>query len=646
MLQRMRDNSQSFLSKIIIGLIIGVFALFGAESIVGGFFNPQNVATVNGEEITEQELNGAIQRLMSNLGSQVSSFDDADLRDIALEQLVENRVLMQTAEDSGLVISGRSIDQQILNSPQFQINGRFDSDYAARTMATQGFNPSGYRAALADQMLITQLATAYSASAFVPQAALERIAALLSQTRDFRFLSVPTGSRTMGEAIAEEDIEAFYENNTDRFMREEQVSVNYVMLRRDQLYDEFEVSEERVRQAYEEARDEASGDEERRAAHILLETGGDRSEEEAVELAGELRARIEDGESFADLAQEYSDDVVSARDGGDIGYSDGSVFPDAVEEALRGLEVEEVSAPVVSEFGVHLVKLTEYDFEEYPSFEERAEEIERELVESEVDEVWFSSLERLANLAFETFDLESVASEMDLPIQESPFFGESGGPDDITGNEQVIEAAFSGEVLYDDLNSDLIELGDERALVLHLDEHRPEAVRPLEEVRDEIAATLRSQRERELAREIGERILSRLESGESIDDLVEEEGLEWREVTDASRNSGQVNPQVAQLAFSIRPPEGDDPVRQGGSLDNGTYVVVELHAVAGGSLDSLPEQQREQLVQVLNDHYGRRGFDALLANRRTAADIERRASDFEFGESGTAPAMPGGAPQL
>ncbi|MGM0633302.1 MAG: SurA N-terminal domain-containing protein [Pseudomonadota bacterium] len=644
MLQRMRDNSQSFLSKVIIGLIIGVFALFGAESIVGGFFNPQNVASVNGDDITEQELNGSIQRLMSNLGDQVSDFDDALLRDIALEQLIENRILMQAAEDNGLLISGRSIDRQIINSPQFQVGGSFDSNYAQRTMASQGFTPGSYRAALADQMMITQLATAYSSTAFVTEAERERVAGLLSQTRDFRFLSIPPGSRTVGEAIPEEEIEAYYENNEERFMREEQVAVDYVLLDRDALYDEFEVSEDQVREAYEQEREAATGDEERRASHILLETSG-RSEEDALARAAELRARIEEGESFEELAREYSDDTISARDGGDIGFSDGNVFPGAVEDALRELEVGEVSDPVVSEFGVHLVKLTEYDIQEFPSFEERSEEIERELAESEVDDAWFEQLEELGNLAFETFDLESVASEMDLSIEQSPFFGRSGGPDDITSNDDVVEAAFSDEVLYDDLNSDLVELGDDRALVVHLREHRPEELRPLEEVRAEVAATLRGEREQALAGELGERIRSRLEAGEPVEDILEEEGLEWREAMQVTRNSGQLNPQVADLAFSIRPPEGDDPVHEGGTLQNGTYVVVELYAVTPGSLDDLGEQDRQQLVQALNEHYGRRSFDALLANRRAEADIERRVSDFEFGESGTAPAMPGGAPQ-
>lgn len=642
MLQRMRDNSQSFVSKVIIGLIIGVFALFGAESIVGGFFNPQNVASVNGDDITDQELNNSIQRLMMNLGDQVSDFDDALLRDIALEQLVENRLLMQAADNAGLVVSGRSIDRRIVNTPQFQVNGSFDSNYAQRTMASQGFTPSSYRAALADQVLIGQLVNAYSGTSFVPSGELEQVAGLLSQTRDFRYLSVPTGTRTLEESIPEEEIQAYYDNNPQRFVREEQVAVDYVELNRGDLYDEFEVSEEQVRAAYEQERSEATGQEERRASHILLETSG-RSEEEAVSQAEELRARIADGEDFAELAREYSDDTVSARDGGDIGYSDGNVFPDAVEAALRDLEVDQVSEPVVSEFGVHLVKLTEYEASTYPSFEEQAEELERELVESEVDELWFARIEQMANLAFETFELEAVADEMDLEIRESPFFGRSGGPDDITSNEEVIEAAFSAEVLEDDLNSDLIELGENRAVVLHLREHRPEQRRPLEEVRGEIAATLRSERERAAAREIGEQLISRLRSGEPVDDLVEEEGLEWQEEMGVARSDPSLNPDVADLAFSATPPEGDERVYEGSSLPNGTFVVVELHAVTSGSLSDLSEQDREQLRMSLNEHYGRRVFDAMLARKRAEADIERQADDFEFGDtSGTAPAMPGG----
>lgn len=622
MLQRIRDNSQSLISKVIIGLIIGIFALFGAESIVGGFFNPQQVASVNGDDITEQELANAVQNLMANLGAQAADFDEELLRDVALEQLIEDRILSQAAEDAGLVIAGRSIDRQILTTEQFQVNGQFDREFALRTMAAQGFTPATYREALAQRMRIGQLANAYAGTAFVTDAELQHIAELLSQTRDFRFLSVPVGTRSLGQPIPDEDIQAYYENNPDRFMREEQVSINYVVLDRDQLFDEFEVSDERVREAYEQERQEAAGREERRASHILLETGGQRSESEALELASELRQRIEEGAEFAELAREYSDDTLSARDGGDIGYTDGTVFPEPVEEALAELELGEVSEPVVSEFGVHLVKLTEYDVDEYPSFEERAEEIERELLESEVEQAYFSRLETLGNLAFETFDLQAIEEEMGLEVRESPFFGRSGGPDDITGHSAVVDAAFSEDVLYEDLNSDVIELGDGRAVVIHLDEHREAERLPLEEVRAEIAATLRSERERELARELGEQILSRLQEGEPIESLIEENDLEWRELDDVTRNSGQVNQEVVQMAFSIPPDEvGDETVLHGGSLRNGTYVVMELQDVEYGSLEDLPEEERLSLVRRLEEYRGQQAFEALVANRRAEANL-------------------------
>ena len=178
MLQSIRDNSQGLVAKIIIGFIIGLMALFGAESIVGGFFGGNNAATVNGEDITEQELAVSLQNLMASLGAGVSDFDEELLRDVALQQLIEDRLLMQAAESAGLVISPASIDREIVNTPQFQISGRFDQDLARRTMAAQGFSAQSYRAALAQQMTMGQLANAYSATSFVTEADIERLAAL------------------------------------------------------------------------------------------------------------------------------------------------------------------------------------------------------------------------------------------------------------------------------------------------------------------------------------------------------------------------------------------------------------------------------------------------------------------------------------
>lgn len=620
MLQRIRDNSQSFISKIIIGLIIGVFALFGAESIVGGFFGSNTVVTVNGEDITEEELASSIQTLMASIGAAVADLDDEFLREIALNQLIEDRLLMQAARDAGMDISAASIDRQLLQTPQFQLDGVFNRDLAVRTMAAQGYTPFTYRQALAERMLIGQLANAYASSGFVTSAELQRIAELTSQRRDFRYVSVTTGNRTAGETISDEDIETYYQNNQNRFMREEQVAVDYVVLDKRDIFGELSVEESQLRDLYEQERERATSRTERRASHILLEVNG-RSESEAMALAAELKQRLDDGESFEDLALEYSDDTISAMDGGDIGYTDGSVFPDAMEEALRALEEGQVSEPVRSEFGVHLMLLTELDVQEFPPFEEMADRLERDLLAAQVEALYFERLEIMANLAFETFDLEDISFELELDIQESPFFGRGGGGSAVTSNSSVAAAAFSRDVLEDSLNSDVIEIDENRAVVIHLRDHRPAELRPMEDVRSEITSLLRSDRERQRAREIGESILTALRHGENVEDLLEQHELQWREHSSVSREDPAVNAEIRQAAFAVQPAVAGEAAVLGRQLANGAYIVVDLLGIEDGSLDRLNDEERQMLARILHENAGRQTFDALLDNKRSAARI-------------------------
>ncbi|HBN14557.1 MAG TPA: hypothetical protein DD407_05910 [Pseudohongiella sp.] len=620
MLQTIRDNSQGVVAKIIIGFIIGIFALFGAESIVGGFLGSNNVASVNGEDITEQELAVSIQNLMASMGANVADFDEELIREVALNQLIEDKLLMQAAQESGMAISDDSVDRQILRTPQFQIGGVFDNEMARRTMAAQGYTPQAYRQLLAESMMMGQLANAYAATSFVTDADLQRIAELQTQTRDFRYLSIPLGNRTLGQAIEPEAIEAYYEQNPEQFTSPEQVSVAYVMLDKDAIFDEVEVDEAAVMARYEADRDAAVADVERRAAHILFDLGSG-SEEEVIARANEVKARIDAGEDFGELAREFSVDEASAAEDGDIGFTDGSVFPQEMESALAALEVGEVSDPVVSEFGVHLLKLTEYDAQDYPPFEEVEERLRRELSQARVDELYFSRLESMANLAFENFDLQAINEELGLEIQQSAFFGREGGSSAVTSDPAVIEAAFSPEVLEEDLNSDLIELGETRAVVIHLAEHRPSALQPLEDVRADIAVELRTQMEEEQARAVGEQILAALQAGESIDSFLQQESIEWSEREGVRRGQFDINTEIVANVFSMPAPAENESELAGFQLNNGAYVVIELQSVNAGSLDELGEDQRQQLAAAMLENRGRSVFSALLSNLQEAASI-------------------------
>ncbi len=623
MLQNIRDNSQGIVAKIIIGLIIGVFALFGAESIVGGFMNNATVAEVNGDEITEPQLAASIQNLINSVGGNLGDLDEELVREIALGQLIEDLVLMQSANRAGMVISSDTIDRAIINTPQFQIGGVFDADLALRTMGAQSFTPQSYRATLADQMLIRQLSSAYSATTFVTQAELEQLAALTTQTRDLRYLSVTLGTRTLGEAIPADDIESYYMNNQSQFMQEEELAIDYVVLEKNVIFNEVELDAARIQAQYELERDSTTSSAERRAAHILFETGGNLSEAEAITRAAEIKIRIDAGEDFAELALEFSNDIASARDGGDIGFTDGSAFPDSIEAALTALEVGQVSEPVVSEFGVHLVKLTEYDIAEFPPFEEVAERIERDLKSTEVDALYFGRLETLANLAFETGDLQDISAELGLEIRQSDFFTRNGGNDRFTSDNRVVEAAFSADVLLDGNNSDIIEFGTTDAMVLRVRDHNDAVLIPLEEVRGEIAALLRGQLERDRARALGEEILAALQAGESIDELVAANELEWITAEVVTRNQPGVNAEVLQAAFNIAPSEDGSNVYHGTVLNNGTFVVIELNAVNPGNLDNLNEEERNSLANAIVQRSGRGAFDSYLRNLRNSADISQ-----------------------
>ncbi|MCP5331583.1 MAG: SurA N-terminal domain-containing protein [Pseudomonadales bacterium] len=626
MLQTIRDNSQGLIAKLIIGFIIGLMALFGVESIVGGLSNNSTVAEVNGEDITEPELAATVQQLLLSVGGDLGNLDEGLLRQIALNQLIEDRVLRQNANQSHMTISSDAVDRLMINNPQFQVGGVFNSELAIRTMATQGYSIQGYRESLADQMVVGQLMNAYAATSFATEAELNRVAALSSQKRDFRFVSVTLGNRTLGEAIPADQIEAYYQNNQSQFMLDEEVGIDYVVLDKNAIFDEVSVDDAAVQAQYELEASAAVASSQRRASHILLETGAGLLNRRPSPWPLRSRHVWIKGRLCCACA-EASADTASAEQGGDIGYTDGSAFPTRVEEALDTLQVGEVSDPVVSEFGVHLVKLTENEQNEYPPLAEVEERIRRELSTSQVDSLYFSRLEDLANLAFETTGLQDISGELGLEIVESEMFSRLGGSNDITSNANVISAAFADDTLIDGNNSDVIELGDSRAVVLHVREHSEPSLRPLEEVRGEIAAILRTEMEKERASALGQSLLSSLRNGEDITGTLADNELQWIAQNGASRDQAGMNGEVLQNAFAMPAPAEGETAFNGFVLTNGTYVVLELQAVQRGSLADLSADERRNMINTFIERDGRATVDAFVANSRLNADITQNLSE-------------------
>ena len=626
MLQDLRENSQGVIAKVIIGFIVAIFALTGVEWLIGGFISSPPVAEINGEEITEAQLQFNTQNLLASLGG--ADIDQELLEQIALNQLIEETVLKQSADRAGMIVSSDRVDRAIIENPSFQINGVFDSDLAVRTMASQGYNIPLYRQALSQSMLLGQIANAYSASNFITDSELESIAELTQQTRDFRYVSVSMGTRTLGNAISQEEIQRYYDENPAEFTQEESVDVNYVVLDRNVIADEIQVDEAEIRAQYDAQRADFEGSSEKRASHILFEVGGTMDEAAAMDLAATARQRLLDGEDFGAVALELSSDTVSAEEGGDIGYTDGSAFPQSIEAALETLAPNEISEPVVTEFGVHVVKLTEDAENVYQAFEEISDRIERELKSAEVDLLFAERIEDMSNLAFETGDLITISEQLGLEIQSAdsvPRAGSSG----LFANQALVTAAFSDEVMLEGNNSDVIEIGDNQAVVLRVQQFNESAVLPLDDVMGEISVILRTQMEREAVQSLGEELLIAAEEGGDVDALLADNELEWLDAENISRNDFSVNREVIDHVFTMAAPESE-PVVSSVSLANGTFVLVELNQVNPGEFSAIPEPDRNRLVDSLQSDLGVSDYQSFLVSLREGSDISAAMLEEEL----------------
>lgn len=624
MLQNIRNNTQGLIAKIFVGFIVFVFAIFGLDSIVGTIVNINSTVSVNGVAIDELAIESESQRitqdLLSSLGAQIdiSSIDTTQFREQAINNLVERELLLQTAIENGMLISSSTLDRQIAQTPDFQVNGVFSNERARALLASFGLTPASYRASLQQQGLLSQIIDAYSTSSFATQAEMENLARINEEKRNFRYIRISAADLAQTQVITEEELSQYYDANSALFMQGERASLEYLELNKNDLLAEVEITEEQIQAQYAAELSTLQAQTERRASHILLQAGDEL--DEALAQAQELKNRIDNGESFEDLAAEFSIDGGSAQFGGDVGYTTGETFAEEFEAALSQLELNEVSDPVRTQFGVHLIKLTEITENEGPSLEESRERIERELQDQAVEDIYIARAEELNNLSFESIDLQEPANILELDIQTTELFDSAGGIG-IASNADVIAAAFGADV-QEGLNSELIALDESRSVVIRLLESREPELKTLAEVRGEIESTLRRQKAEEQAASLGETYLNNLNNGQNIDNLLAVQGLEWNRGQNLSRTSPGLEPEIRQLVFSMSKPEGD-PLIQGQQLASGDYIIAELQEVIPGSLEEMSEENRLALQNYLMQLTANSDFTAYMTGIEADADIER-----------------------
>ncbi|WP_313240235.1 SurA N-terminal domain-containing protein [Stutzerimonas kunmingensis] len=618
MLQNIRDNSQGWIAKTIIGIIVMLLALTGFEAIFNAASNNQNAAEVNGEEISRYDLDQAMNMQRRQLAQQLgqdfdaSLLDDRLLRDSALGSLIDRMLLLQSAKNANFAFSSEALDQLILQTPEFQVDGAFSAARFDQVIQQMGYSRLQFRQLLEQEMLIGQLRAGISGTGFVTDQQVDNFARLEMQTRDFATLTLPAQQEAI--EVGDEQIKEYYEANADRFRTPEQVIVEYVELKKDSFFDQVEVSDEELQELYQ--KQIANLAEQRRAAHILIETGGELSDDEAKAKIDEIATRVKNGDDFAAVAKEASQDPGSANEGGDLGFSGPGVYDPAFEDALYALNEGEVSAPVKSEFGWHIIKLLGVQSPEVPAFESLKPQLVRELKAQQVEQRFVESSKQLEDSAFEASDLAQPAQELGLMVQTTEAFGRDGG-EGITANRQVIQAAFNDEVLVDGANSSVIELDPDTSITLRVKEHLKPAAIPLADVREDIVQQLQRSLAAEAARAKGEQLLADLRKGQQPDDA------QWQAVEAATRSQEGVAPALLQAVFRMpRPEQQDKPSYSGVALSNGDYAVVRLNGVNEPEA-ALTDEEKLNYRRFLASRVGQQDFAAFRQKLQAEAEIER-----------------------
>ncbi|WP_114765801.1 peptidylprolyl isomerase [Vibrio rhodolitus] len=613
MMDRLREGVNSIAVKIILGLIILSFVFAGVGSyIVGGSNNV--AAKVGNVEISRGEFEQAYQnernRMQAQLGDYFSNLlaDPsyvASFRQSVLDRMINDALLEQHAQTLGLRVSDAQVRELLLAMPQFQVDGKFSSDVYQSALRRAGYSPESFAEYLRRDLVRNQLLTAVQASDFSLPGEVSAQSKLIMQTREVKTINLALADFAEKVELTDEEIQQYYEQNPERYTRPEQAKVSYIELSAEALKNSIAISDEQAKQYYQEHLDKYSSEEQRKVSHILVQ-GDDEAKAQAI--LDELNA----GADFATLAEEKSEDIGSAEEGGSLGWIERGVMDPAFEEAAFALQnAGDVTGLVKSDFGYHIIKLDELKDSVAKPYAEVAETIKQELRDQKAVDEFYELQSELERVAFEYPDsLDDAAEAVNAKIVTTDFISQADAPE-LLKTPAVMQAILSPEVREDGLNSEVIEVAPEHVIVVRVEDMRDETVLPLAEVREQVIAQLSRVKGEQNAIELATKVVTELKAGNA--NVLAENGLAFGDVQTIDRSSP-----LAQVVFAMpKPAEGKVGYAQSKSF-NGDVVVVELDAVSDVFNTMYNEQIANQLVQM----NAQQNLEGVISILRKTTDIE------------------------
>ncbi len=625
MLEFIRQRATGVIAWIIVIGITATFALWGLADYLTPDANVY-VAEVDGEKITQNTLQRRYlqnrARLQATLGENFNPafFSEDALKRQALDSLIEENILLARLNDSNQQIGNQQLSATIQSLEAFKTNGVFDSARYQDQIRIQGESVEGFEQRIRRAILTDQAVNSIVQSSVVSDAELDAFIKLRDQQREISVITIMRSRFIDTVEISDADIQSYYAENGNRFQTAEQIAIEYLVLDANDYMVDIEIEEDDIQFQYQERKTEFVVDEQRRARHILLELDSQADEAAIAQIRAKAQAlldRINAGEDFAELAIEHSDDAGSAGSGGDLGFFSKGVMVAAFEKSVFALEQDQVSELVQSSFGFHIIKLTEIQAQRGKTYDEMKSQLEIELKRDKAADIVIERSELLVDTTYENPETLSVAAEfLGLDIQTSELF-ERGRGAGIASDQQVRNAAFSDDVAQGN-NSEVLQISGNRIIVLRLKERVEPQPKELSQVRDEISTILKNQAANNAAKELAEKLLVYLDSGNDITEQLTENELSWTEVKFYNRNDGQLDRVILQDVFKAG--EASEKVSII-DLRNGDYALVKMTAIKDGDPASLSNEQRQVLKDQQQRTRGSNEYTAWIKVLKSSAKI-------------------------
>jgi len=623
MLETIREKFTGWIAALIIGAIsIALVISFGNMNQTP--LEQDVVITVNDREITlvdyREEYTNQLLQFQEVFGDEIPESLEFTIQESATENLIMKTLLNDYVDAQGYRVSPEYVAELITTNPNFQLGEGFNRENYQAILSSQGVSQSKYENDLRIELQINQLRRGLIESSFITPSEFRRFVELQMEERDGQYLLIPSSKFTDQVSLDKEVVSTFYTENITSFMTEEEIDVEFLSIDTEEIAQSIEFSPLDVEQYYKENIERFRSNEERKSSHILISFDDEVIEDAAQEQSKDILVRIKGGESFEELAQEFSDDSGSATNGGDLGWAEPGLFVSEFDQVLYALEIGEISDPVKTQFGYHIIRLDDVKEGRKKEFAEIEEELTEEYSQLLAEDRLYDLAEQLDDLALQAYnELDTVADRLALELNQISAITKNGSTF-LNQQPELIDILFSSSSIEQSENTPVYEFNNS-IVVARVVNHRLPETKSFSEVEDEIVNLLTAQNSIEIANETAAQMLEELSSGKTLTELSDLYQLELKEFNELKRNDDALPGAVTDAVFATLTNKIDS--NHYSTIATGEEVYVfEVLQLNSGKLDNYNDQERDSGKIALAEQLGTYELASLTKELRENAEVE------------------------